>query len=96
MNIMLVSVTERISEIGLRKAIGAKNKDILIQFLIESVTLTLLGGLIGVFLGLTLAFLIGIPFSITPNIKIKCFISFIRSLYGNWISLWNLSSEKSI
>lgn len=51
MNIMLVSVTERTKEIGIRKAVGAKKKNIMWQFLIESVTLSIVGGLIGVILG---------------------------------------------
>ncbi len=86
MNIMLVSVIERTKEIGIRKAIGATNKNILIQFLMESVILTGIGGIAGVLIGITLALVIGyfvnIPpvfsvFSITLALGISTFIGVV-------------------
>jgi putative ABC transport system permease protein len=95
MNIMLVSVTERIKEIGLRKAVGAKRRDILIQFLIEAATLGLCGGAMGVGLGWIIVKIMsiiatnaGFPFAaILPGnavvlaLSVSIFIGLISGLY---------------
>ena len=70
MNIMLVSVTERTKEIGIRMAIGARAMDIRMQFLIEALVLSLLGGLIGVITGIAIALLVGFAFSTNVVISI--------------------------
>ncbi len=77
MNIMLVTVIERTKEIGIRKALGARNKDILKQFLFEAIILTLFGGLIGIGIGVVLSLLIG---KITGILPVFSMLSIIVSM----------------
>ena len=88
MNIMLVSVTERTHEIGLRKAIGASGSDILIQFLVEAIFLTFLGGTIGVVLAFVGAFFMDMQFGLAPVINLQSvllaysFTAFVGIFFG--------------
>jgi len=93
MNIMLVSVTERTKEIGIRKAIGARRKDILTQFLIEAVTVTAVGGAIGVGTGFGLAYgisaLIGFPlliniWSAVAGVGMSSVVGIASGLWPAW------------
>jgi putative ABC transport system permease protein len=74
MNIMLVSVTERTKEIGLRKALGAREQTILQQFLIEAVILSITGGIIGISLGLSITLLIGVFTPLKPSVPISALV----------------------
>lgn len=71
MNIMFVSVTERTREIGIRKAIGAKRRDILLQFLVESVIVSGIGGIIGTIIGVGLAFVVSSFIKIPPGVSVS-------------------------
>lgn len=90
MNIMLVSVTERTREIGIRKAIGAKNRDILVQFLTESVVLSLSGGIMGIIFAAVIALILNkyspitatiSPFSILLAVSFSTFVGLFFGIY---------------
>ncbi len=90
MNIMLVSVTERTREIGLRKSIGARKRDIMLQFLVESVGMTLSGGVIGILIGIGTSFLLS--FFAGWAVKTSIFSILLASVFsvmtGLFFGLW--------
>jgi putative ABC transport system permease protein len=92
MNIMLVSVTERTREIGIRMAVGGRKRDILFQFLTESVILSLMGGLLGIglaFLVCRIMLVMGIPTAINPLIVAASalFAAFVGIIFGYYPAL---------
>jgi ABC-type antimicrobial peptide transport system permease subunit len=77
-NIMLASITERIREIGVRKAIGASDRDVFMQFLVEAVVVTAAGGVVGLLLGVgfvaIVSSVLGMPTSLSPGIMLAAFL----------------------
>ena len=90
MNIMLVSVTERTAEIGVRKALGATRSNVLIQFLTEAIVICIIGGLVGIFFGVILGYLVSLGTNstfVTPwlwmlvGIAVCVFVGVVSGIY---------------
>ena len=101
MNIMLVSVTERTREIGIRKAIGAKKRDILLQFLVESTVLSVLGGVIGTLLAFGGSFLVkkyaGLDASVTLSpVLLAFFFSIFVGIFFGMLPAWKAAKLRPI
>ena len=90
MNIMLVSVTERTREIGIRKEVGARRKDIMVQFLVESMVLSVTGGVIGILVGVGVSHLLatrsGWTAIVSPASIVQAFVfaAFVGIFFGLW------------
>ena len=101
MNIMLVSVTERTREIGIRKAVGALRRDVLMQFLLESILLSLSGGIFGILLGWTIAVIAGRALDLTAVIDAQTvlmatsFAAAVGLIFGIYPA-WRASSLRPI
>jgi putative ABC transport system permease protein len=101
MNIMLASVTERTREIGIRRAIGAKRKQIITQFLIETVVLSTLGGIVGLGLGIFISLVItltaGMPTAVRPLwVMLPLFISIVIGIGAGLYPAWRAAEVDPI
>ena len=97
MNVMLVSVTERTKEIGIRKALGAKRKDILVQFLTEALVLCLIGGFIGVVFGISIGSLLGkMGYTFSPTIFIILLAFLSSALIGTVFGIFPASKAAKL
>ncbi len=101
MNIMLVSVTERTREIGIRKAIGARKRDILTQFLVESTVLSVLGGIIGILLSIGGAWIVKTVWSLnaaisTSSVIMACGFSIAVGIFFGMLPAWKAATLRPI
>ena len=88
MNMMYISVSERTKEIGIRRALGATRKSIMLQFLLEGLILTLSGGLIGYLLGMALAYSVGSLIKVNVSLDLFTILLAVGVFFGYWTGLF--------